>query len=123
MTVIALGLNHTTAPLDVRGRFAFPAERLVPTLRAFRSRVQRDAEVAIVSTCNRTELYLGSAGDDRAELADAALGWLAESGGMAANELQATSTSSKTVAPHATPSASRAGCRRWSSARRRSSAR
>jgi glutamyl-tRNA reductase len=88
MTVIALGLNHTTAPLDVRGRFAFPAERLVPTLRAFRGRVSRAAEVAIVSTCNRTELYLGSVDADRAELAESALGWLAEAGGMAANDLQ-----------------------------------
>ena len=62
MSVIALGLNHTTAPLDLRGRFAFPGDRLVPTLRAFSSRLQRASEVAIVSTCNRTELYVGSAG-------------------------------------------------------------
>jgi glutamyl-tRNA reductase len=88
MSVIALGLNHTTAPLDVRGRFAFPGDQLVPTLRAFRTRVQRAAEVAIVSTCNRTELYVGSAGADRSELADHALRWLAESGGMAPAELQ-----------------------------------
>jgi glutamyl-tRNA reductase len=88
MTVIALGLNHTTAPLDVRGRFAFPIEQLVPTLRSFRSRLARAAEVAIVSTCNRTELYVGSDGSDRTELADQAMGWLAESGGMAPAELQ-----------------------------------
>jgi glutamyl-tRNA reductase len=88
MTVIALGLNHTTAPLDVRGRFAFPGGQLVPSLRAFSSRLQRAAEVAIVSTCNRTELYVGSEGGDVRGLADQALGWLAEAGGMAANELQ-----------------------------------
>ena len=88
MTVIALGLNHTTAPLDVRGRFAFPSETLGPTLRAFRGRLQRAVEVAIVSTCNRTELYLGSDSADRDELANGALGWLAESGGMAPNELE-----------------------------------
>jgi glutamyl-tRNA reductase len=88
MSVIALGLNHTTAPLDVRGRFAFPADKLVPTLRAFRGRVQRAAEVAIVSTCNRTELYVGSADGSVDELAGQTLGWLAESGGMPVDELQ-----------------------------------
>ena len=88
MSVVALGLNHTTAPLDVRGRFAFPADKLVPTLRSFRGRVQRAAEVAIVSTCNRTELYVGSADGSIDELAGQTLGWLAESGGMPAAELQ-----------------------------------
>jgi glutamyl-tRNA reductase len=88
MSLIALGLNHTTAPLDVRGRFAFAGDRLVPTLRAFSSRLRRASEVAIVSTCNRTELYVGSDGGDTGALADQALAWLAESGGMAANDLQ-----------------------------------
>ena len=82
MSVLALGLNHTTAPLDLRGRFAFPAEKLVPTLRAFRGRLERASEVAIVSTCNRTELYVGSEGGDSKQLAHEALGWLAEAGGM-----------------------------------------
>ncbi len=88
MSVIALGLNHTTAPLDLRGRFAFSGDTLVPTLRAFRGRLPRAAEVAIVSTCNRTELYVGSADDACDELAEQALGWLAESGGMAPAALQ-----------------------------------
>ena len=72
MSVLALGLNHTTAPLDLRGRFAFPAEKLVPTLRSFRSRLQRAPEVAIVSTCNRTELYLSGnlEGGKKAEATD-----------------------------------------------------
>jgi glutamyl-tRNA reductase len=88
MSVIALGLNHTTTPLDVRGRFAFPGDQLVPTLRNFSGRLQRAAEVAIVSTCNRTELYVGSEGGDGRDLAAHALGWLAEAGGMAANDLR-----------------------------------
>ena len=88
MSVIALGLNHTTAPLDVRGRFAFPGDRLVPTLQAFRSRLKRAPEVAIVSTCNRTELYVGSDSGDVTALTDDALGWLAESGGMAPQALR-----------------------------------
>jgi glutamyl-tRNA reductase len=88
MSVIALGLNHTTAPIDMRGRFAFPADRLVPTLRNFSGRLRRAAEVAIVSTCNRTELYVGSEAGDARDIAGDALDWLAEAGGMAANDLE-----------------------------------
>ncbi len=89
MSVVALGLNHTTAPLDVRGRFAFAAEHLVPTLRAFSDRLKQPSEVVLVSTCNRTELFVGSEGEHHTgQLADQALTWLADSGGMAANELQ-----------------------------------
>lgn len=90
MTVIALGLDHTTAPLDLRGRFAISTDRLVPSLRAFRARLRHTAEVAIVSTCNRTELYLGSGtGGDPEELADHAFGWLAATGEVPRAELEA----------------------------------
>ena len=60
MSVFALGLNHTTAPLDLRGRFALAPQQLASTLKAFRSRLERVEEVAIVSTCNRTEVYVGA---------------------------------------------------------------
>jgi len=56
MSVFALGLNHTTAPLDLRGRFALAPQQLATTLKAFRTRLDRVEEVAIVSTCNRTEV-------------------------------------------------------------------
>lgn len=78
MSVFALGLNHTTAPLDLRGRFAFPLEQLTPALHAFRERLQRTSEVAIVSTCNRTEVYVGA---DR-DLVTPAVEWLASIGGI-----------------------------------------
>ena len=48
MSVVALGLNHTTAPLDVRGRFAFPGDQLVPTLRSLRGRLPDSCEAALV---------------------------------------------------------------------------
>ena len=80
MSVFALGLNHTTAPLDLRGRFAFAPEQLAPTLQAFRERLRaRSSEVAIVSTCNRTELYVGA--PTRALVAPA-VDWLADMGGV-----------------------------------------
>ena len=86
MSVFALGLNHTTAPLDLRGRFAFTLEQLAPTLQEFRSRVNRSSgepEVAILSTCNRTELYCAA----EPNLVTPAVNWLADRGGVASHEL------------------------------------
>ena len=84
MSVFALGINHTTAPLDLRGRFAFSPQQLPAALQAFRSRHDRLSEVAIVSTCNRTELYVG------AELAAVApaVDWLAGVGGVSSQVLR-----------------------------------
>ncbi len=85
MTVWALGLNHNTAPLDLRGRFAFALEQLGPTLSALRLAMASDnSEVAILSTCNRTEIYgVGEHGQMQQTLA-----WLAASGGVSAESLQ-----------------------------------
>ena len=57
MAVWALGINHTTAPVDLRGRFAFAVEQIQPTLHALRGSLSRRPEAAILSTCNRTEIY------------------------------------------------------------------
>ncbi len=84
MSVFTLGLNHATAPLDLRGRFAFSPDRLAPMLLAFRERVQRSPEAALVSTCNRTELYVGA----DVCMVKPALDWLAEIGGMSAPALR-----------------------------------
>jgi len=61
VTLFALGLSHTTAPLPVRERVVFHVEKLFDALGEL-TRGQRVAEAAILSTCNRTELYL-SAGE------------------------------------------------------------
>ncbi len=87
MSVFALGLNHTTAPLDLRGRFAFAPQQLADTLKSFRSRLERVDEVAIVSTCNRTELYVG--GD--ASVVEPAVAWLAGLGEVTASILRSHS--------------------------------
>jgi glutamyl-tRNA reductase len=84
VSVFALGLNHTTAPLDLRGRFAFAPERLAPTLSEFRQRLNRAHEVALVSTCNRTELYVGA----QSELVGPTLDWLASTGGVSGSTLR-----------------------------------
>ncbi len=88
MSVLTLGLNHATAPLDLRGRFAFTPEQLAPALRAFRERVQRAPEVAIVSTCNRTELYVAAEAGDSRTLVTPAVEWLADVGGVASPTLR-----------------------------------
>ncbi len=85
MTVFALGLNHLSAPLALRGRFALAAEQLAPTLRGFRQRLRSVPEAAIVSTCNRTELYVSG---DAQSLAPS-LDWFACIGGVAQEHLRA----------------------------------
>ena len=78
MSLLVLGLNHRTAPIEVRERIVFAAERLPGALASLRA-LPGVAEALIVSTCNRTEVY--SVGGGAAALA----GWLvAESGGDAA---------------------------------------
>ncbi|MCL2308007.1 MAG: glutamyl-tRNA reductase [Proteobacteria bacterium] len=51
-----LGLNHTTAPLEVRERVAFSPDAISTALRDLLGRRQVK-EAAILSTCNRTEVY------------------------------------------------------------------
>lgn len=84
MAVWALGINHTTAPLDVRGRFAFAMDQIAPHLQTLRASLARAPEAAIVSTCNRTEIYC--AGEEAA--LEATLDWLARSGGVSAGVLR-----------------------------------
>ena len=83
MSVWALGLNHTTAPLDLRGRFAFAIEQVGPVLDGLRQSFGSQTEATILSTCNRTEIYCASQ-----EIAmPQTLQWLAESGGVSPDSL------------------------------------
>ena len=59
MSLYALGLNHATAPLDVREQVAFSPDALAHALRDLLTRPSVK-EAAILSTCNRTELYVRS---------------------------------------------------------------
>jgi len=56
MPLLALGLNHTTAPLEIREKVTFTGEILPEALTELRSQKSID-EAAILSTCNRTEIY------------------------------------------------------------------
>jgi glutamyl-tRNA reductase len=70
MSLFALGINHHSAPLAVREQLAFQADTLPQALLDLTSE-QPVREAAILSTCNRTELYCA------AENADVAVNWLA----------------------------------------------
>ncbi len=71
MSLFALGLNHHTAPLAVRERMTFLPETLPDALGEL-TRVRPVQEAAILSTCNRTELYCATNDPD------SALDWMAE---------------------------------------------
>jgi glutamyl-tRNA reductase len=84
MAVWALGINHTTAPLDLRGRFAFAIDKIEPHLLGLRQSMPSAPEAAIVSTCNRTEIYCAG---DQTHL-EHTLDWLAQSGGVSTHALR-----------------------------------
>ncbi|MBW6452257.1 MAG: glutamyl-tRNA reductase, partial [Methyloprofundus sp.] len=56
MTLLALGINYTTAPVAIRERLAFPTEILSDAVKELWQQ-QYISEAAILSTCNRTEIY------------------------------------------------------------------
>jgi glutamyl-tRNA reductase len=60
MSLFTLGLNHQTAPLDVREQVAFSPDALRHALRDLLGRPSVK-EAAILSTCNRTEVYVHGA--------------------------------------------------------------
>ena len=68
--IFTLGLNHHSAPLAIREQVAFQAETLPQALNQLAAE-QAVREVAILSTCNRTEIYCA------ADSPEAAVHWLA----------------------------------------------
>src|SRR5712692_5861144 len=56
MPVVLLGLSHRTAPLAIRDRHTVPSNRIAEALRAL-SEYSVVREAAILSTCNRLEIY------------------------------------------------------------------
>jgi glutamyl-tRNA reductase len=77
MQILTLGLNHQTAPLELREKVSFPGDTLRGALADLRGRLQSLLpESAILSTCNRTEIYCATpeVGGAREALSS----WLAE---------------------------------------------
>ncbi|HRC71726.1 MAG TPA: glutamyl-tRNA reductase [Candidatus Competibacter sp.] len=83
MSLLALGLNHRTAPVGVRERVAFAPEQLDTALRDLLDHGGA-REAAILSTCNRTELYCGLKEADDRQVAQ----WLGDYHRLRAADLQ-----------------------------------
>ncbi|WP_233234280.1 glutamyl-tRNA reductase [Bordetella sp. LUAb4] len=83
--VLTFGLNHTSAPVSVRERVSMPVDLLRPALDGLRSAFGgRVREAAILSTCNRTEVYCAA----DPQVAEQLPAWLADVNRIQAVDLQ-----------------------------------
>ena len=85
MSLTALGINHRSAPLSVRERVAFAPEQTMTELKCGQGELGVD-NIAVLSTCNRTEIYVAG---ERADPAPDVLAWLAHLRALDIADLQA----------------------------------
>ncbi|MCL1138357.1 glutamyl-tRNA reductase [Shewanella pneumatophori] len=71
MSLVAIGINHKTATVDLREKVAFAPDRIHDAMKSLAS-LTPSGEAVIISTCNRTELYCNNS-----EAADV-VAWLEE---------------------------------------------
>ncbi|HXA48348.1 MAG TPA: glutamyl-tRNA reductase, partial [Burkholderiaceae bacterium] len=102
MQLLAVGINHTTAPVSLREKVAFPADQISQAVAAARAWFNGNGnraldgfaeETAILSTCNRTEFYAANhaPADDDSRLhagMDATAHFLAQYHGLPYAELR-----------------------------------
>lgn len=69
MHFVAVGLNHKTAPVEIREKLAFSGDKLKAGLEALLAR-EHISEAVILSTCNRTEIYAYTVGTPQTGLAE-----------------------------------------------------
>jgi glutamyl-tRNA reductase len=77
MSLLVLGLNHKTAPVDIRERTAFGPDIIVGALRSLLEKPGLN-EAVILSTCNRTEIYCGLTETEQDEVGQ----WLSDFHGV-----------------------------------------
>jgi len=82
MALLSLGINHLTAPVDIREKVAFAPEQLTPALHELQG-IPAINESVIVSTCNRTEIYCDASSD----CSDVITHWLTAHHGISENSL------------------------------------
>lgn len=75
MTLLALGINHKTAPVALRERISFTPDTLEQALTSLLAQPMVQSGV-VLSTCNRTELYLSV--EQQADLQEKLVRWLCE---------------------------------------------
>ncbi len=77
MSLLSLGINHQTAPVDIREKIAFSADQMAHALDELQSLAAINESV-IVSTCNRTEIYCDTSSDSGETISH----WLSEYHGI-----------------------------------------
>lgn len=75
MTLLALGINHKTAPVSLRERVSFTPETLDHALNSLLAQPKVQGGV-VLSTCNRTELYLSV--EEQSDLQEQLVRWLCD---------------------------------------------
>ncbi len=83
MHLTLVGLSHKTAPIEIREKLTFPAHRQADALSSLIG-TPEVAEAVILSTCNRTEIYVVTANDASGE---AVVDFLADYQGLDRHEL------------------------------------
>ncbi len=88
MSIITLGLNHKTAPVDIRERLAFSPDSLADAVKSLCA-LDTISEAAILSTCNRTELYCTTnASEEMTQAAiDQIVNWLSQFHGLQPSDI------------------------------------
>lgn len=89
MRLLMLGFNHRTAPLELREALAFDNDRAAQAIRAIRERYS-SSECTLLSTCNRTELYIARPIHDPPTI-DALRSFVAEQTGVEPQTVQSAS--------------------------------
>ena len=90
MTILVLGINHKTATVALREKVAFSEEKRLLALQQIQ-RQQLAQHAVIVSTCNRTEIYLHNkqvSPQESQQLADNCADWFAQIHQLEADELK-----------------------------------
>jgi glutamyl-tRNA reductase len=85
MGIIALGINHKTAPVAVREKVSFDPATMPDALQQLLQALAPVTEVSILSTCNRTEIYCSyiNEGDEAdKQTGQALLSWLSDHHGV-----------------------------------------
>ena len=82
MALLSLGINHLTAPVDIREKVAFAPEQMRHALHELQD-IPAINESVIVSTCNRTEIYC----DTSSDCSDTIMHWLTAHHGINENGL------------------------------------
>lgn len=84
MALVLVGVNHRTAPVDVRERLSISNEQLPDVLAAIKNVAAVDG-AAVLSTCNRVECIMSAPSED---IISAAVAWMGDVGNTSRDELE-----------------------------------